>query len=331
MASLALRSDFRSNAAMMRFVFSMSICVAGLACSSRAPSTNANAVEPRDRSSGQESAAVANVPTPERPEIASPLPSGAQPVAAPATPPAAARGRIVVDHRNADPASIPAQYLDAVRQLDIFWGRQSVGGNIVQGLELLSSQNASRYALALQYLNPAETGVYGVRDLLGVFELGINGQPSSKTEAFRRDIAERGFGERVDVAMMKFCYVDFGEGLDDPNRTFENYRTAMETLERAYPQVRFVWWTAPIMTTGLAARDTFNAKVRAYTAANSKILFDIADIESHNPQGAPVRRSGLEAMHPAYSVDGGHLSEEGQRRAAGAFWVLMARIAGWPG
>jgi hypothetical protein len=87
----------------------------------------------------------------------------------------------------------------------------------------------------------------------------------------------------------------------------------------------------PIMTEGSAERDAFNHSVRAYCQANGKLLFDIADIEAHDPAGNHLLDGANERLDPDYSSDGGHLNETGARRVASALWWLMARIAGWDG
>jgi hypothetical protein len=60
------------------------------------------------------------------------------------------------------------------------------------------------------------------------------------------------------------------------------------------------------------------------------VLFDIADIESHNAAGVKrVDGNGRELMWDEWTSDGGHLSAAGSQRVASALWWLMARIAGW--
>ena len=105
----------------------------------------------------------------------------------------------------------------------------------------------------------------------------------------------------------------------------------MTYLEAKYPGVKFVWWTMPIKTEGDKIRDEYNRLVRDYTRANNKRLFDIADIESHDPTGTAITNNNYPAQFEGYSSDGGHLNEEGSQRVALAWWQMMARLAGWNG
>ena len=123
-----------------------------------------------------------------------------------------------------------------------------------------------------------------------------------------------------DALTMKYCYVD--DGAD-----FTYYRDVMLDLESDFPDAIFVWWTMPIRTVGNADRDAFNAAVRTYCQANNKLLFDIADIESHDPAGNAITDGGYEAMYAAYTYDGGHLNETGRQRVAEAFWHLAYEIS----
>ena len=92
---------------------------------------------------------------------------------------------------------------------------------------------------------------------------------------------------------------------------------------------------------GLARRSeietqNFNERMRIYAAVNDKVLFDLADIESHAPNGSPCfdnAGQGIEAICADYTneVNAGHLNAVGRLRLVKTFWVLMARMAGWEG
>jgi hypothetical protein len=143
------------------------------------------------------------------------------------------------------------------------------------------------------------------------------------------------------VLGMKFCYVDGW------NQDFTYYRDHMLELEKKYPDMIFIWSTSALWNEpGSACQDNgfnscqniaeFNQQVRAYAISNHKPLYDLADIESHDPDGNLCLVSGYEGLCNVYSNDyggggGGHPDIDGSIRLAKGFWWLMARISGWNG
>ena len=130
----------------------------------------------------------------------------------------------------------------------------------------------------------------------------------------------------------------------------------LEELEDRYPEKTFFYWTTSLArNVGSPDATNFNNQMRQYVIANNKILFDVADIESYDDRGNPCydNRDGVEFCgkqgcenysndqldYPAIcqdyttEIDGGHLGtvSAGRIRLAKAYWVLMARIAGWDG
>jgi hypothetical protein len=232
----------------------------------------------------------------------------------------------IIDHTCIDVSDniIPQTYLNSARSLDILFNHQSVGYNIIEGLQSLADLNPTRYSYVNENWPSADW--YDTSDGLGDFTAGDNGDPQSKVNGFDALLRTDGYGAHVDVAYMKFCFVD---NTTSASQIWNWYRTAMLNLETTFPSVQFVWWTMPIMTDGDAIRDQFNTLVRTFCSANNKILFDIADIECHNPSGALVTNNGYQAMYAGYTDDGGHLKEAGRLRVARATWWLWARCAGW--
>jgi len=114
----------------------------------------------------------------------------------------------------------------------------------------------------------------------------------------------------------------------------------LENLELRHPDITVIWWTIAL------ARQTdphildFNQNMRDYALENQKFLMDIADIESHRPDGTPCtgidtteNPTNLTAICPEYvnEVFAGHLNAYGRTRMAKAIWVMMAMLAGWDG
>lgn len=129
-----------------------------------------------------------------------------------------------------------------------------------------------------------------------------------------------------------------------------------EAFEAQHPNKVFIYWTTSLARgIGNSVSTEFNEMMRDYAIANDKPLFDVADILSHDPDGNPCydNRDGVPydngnnsenypndghnypaiCQHYTTETDGGHLGRvsAGKIRVAKAFWVLMARIAGWNG
>jgi len=219
-------------------------------------------------------------------------------------------GPIIIDHSCVDASRIPDAAMKTARALKLALRHASVGGNISDGLDDLASAN-SRYNRAnLVFINRGNPGWQAKIDDLESFA-------AQNSAAYN-------------VISMKFCFID-------EDASWTAYRDAMVQLQAAYPGVTFVWWTMPIMTpswsgdTAPGLRYAFNQNVRAWCASHSNaVLFDIADIESHNPAGTEVQDTdGIPAMYSDYSSDGGHLNTTGRDRVASAFWWMVARVSGW--
>ncbi|MBN2491571.1 MAG: hypothetical protein JXQ29_12045, partial [Planctomycetes bacterium] len=242
--------------------------------------------------------------------------------------------QILVDHTTVDDARIPQTYLDPVRTLDIFFVHASVGMGMVAGLKSLSTASPSRYALTLGGLGTPATwfdtnnGLVENGDWAG---LGGNGNPLGKIKGFDELIRNHGYGARADIAFMKFCYIDFMSSTNVA-QVWAAYRDTLTALEAAYPKVTFVWLTAALNALGTEGkvRADFNQCVRDHCRTHGKPLFDLAAIESHDPDGNLARDDhGNETIYAGYTDDNGHLAAAGRDRVARALWWLFARIAGW--
>ncbi len=211
---------------------------------------------------------------------------------------------IKADHTTVEAGAIPDESVAAARALRMSFSHASVGGNIWSGLQALAEDDP-----AYEFPNWTDNN---------------RGNPgwAAKISEFEAWVDEH--AAEYEVFQNKFCYID-------PGADFATYRDSMVGLAEQYPEKTFVWWTIPVVTDDgdNPARATFNEQVRDYCAANDVPLFDIADIESHRSDGTGVTASGVEALDPDQSSDGGHLNELGASRAAQAQWALMAQIAGW--
>ena len=255
---------------------------------------------------------------------------------------------MVIDHNSIDQfAFIPNQYISAASQVRQLFRHASVGDNISQGLDCLMNNTQPRPYSCDSGL-PESQIIYDPKFNRNNWLFEFHQPPPSQNPGWFEKISL--FTNRVDalgsnspytVYGFKFGYVDGVSGTTIEDEFFRypdgTYPTIydLEALEDRHPNRTFVYWTMGLArSVGTPESASFNSQMRAYASANNKILFDIADIQSHRPDGTPCygnQGNGIEALCDEYTdeVNGGHLNSLGMQRMAKAYWVLMARLAGW--
>jgi hypothetical protein len=225
----------------------------------------------------------------------------------------------------------------------IYFGHQSVGANIVEGLAELERAHP-KFALRIVGADGADSGSGG---FFAQALVGTNGRPASKTEAFAA-VMNGPLGSRLDIAFHKYCFVDVTERTD-VDRTFRDYRDAMARLRTAFPSVVFVHVTTPVTTvqTGPKAwmkrllgrapagyrdnlnRQRFNDLMRR-EYRGSEPLFDLAAVESTSPGGDAedivLDGERAEVLYPPFASDGAHLNVVGRQRVAEELLVFLAGV-----
>ncbi len=168
-----------------------------------------------------------------------------------------------------------------------------------------------------------------------------------------------------DVLSFQFTYLNVAAGSSaakfftrlpgDYDDAYDLEREIEAVLERADPPRVFVYWTTSLAR-GIGTRESeeFNAAMRRWCRERGRILFDFADIQAHDMRGRPCfdNRDGVPYTAPNGSrgenhpddgkqypaicqentteADGGHLATaQGLVSIAKAFWIVMARVAGW--
>jgi hypothetical protein len=220
---------------------------------------------------------------------------------------------------------------DALRSLAgkrVYFAHQSVGRNILSGLEQVSGADSLK---VVKTREPAT--VQG--PALVHFDAGRNEHPETKNVDFLAVLDARA-GRDSGIAMMKYCFLDMA--LDtDVQQLFANYRRTVEQVRTKHPDVTVVHVTMPLTTdaTGPKAaikrllgrptardanlkRNEYNALLRAQFA--NEPVFDIAALESTRPDGtrqqATLRGQTVYSLVPEYTDDGGHLKPEPSARFA---------------
>lgn len=226
--------------------------------------------------------------------------------------------------------------LRTLSEARILLGHQSVGRNILAGLESLSVEAGVPLRIVEVTGAPPD-------DEPGIFHsnIGENGDPDSKCEVFGRLLTAYDEPE-YDLAMMKFCYADLGR--DTPLEVaamIDRYARLVDEVRKKRPDIGFVHITMPLrrdplgkktfvkrlvgMSTSTDAdnmlRNAFNDALRG--RFGHEPMFDLAAVESTLPDGtrSSFENDGISfyTLAPAYAADGGHLNELARRRAAIAF------------
>jgi hypothetical protein len=227
--------------------------------------------------------------------------------------------------------------LERIAHERIYFGHQSVGANLIDGLRELAGQEG----VALRIAETPQASAVGPATFGHTF-VAQNGEPLKKLESFRAALG----AASVDIALLKFCYVDISADTD-VKALFERYQATIAELRAKNPRTTFIHVTLPLteVQTGPKAlakrmlgrapygtienvrRDEYNELLRKAYAGREPI-FDLARIESTAPDGTLVKVSWqgtvAPAMAPAYTDDGGHLNAMGRLRAARELVAVLA-------
>lgn len=284
---------------------------------------------------------------------------------------------IVVDHTSIDDFDrIPDAYVQAAEVLDMIFVDRSVGMNISDGLTCLSYPShdaAPNNCVRYEHVDPSfsvSPSVVSWNRPGGYDRSRWDYAPwpdncsewYTKIECYMNLVRPQ--INNYDVLSFQYSYLEVGEGstiADLPGGFFSNNGSHLDVYDLAafeaqYPNKVFIYWTSSLSRgIGSSVSQSFNDQMRNYAISNEKVLFDVADILSHDPNGNPCydNRDGVPysngnnsenhpddgqnllaiCQHYTTETDGGHLGSvsAGKIRVAKAFWVLMARIAGWDG
>lgn len=236
-------------------------------------------------------------------------------------------------------SDVPAQRWKDLAQRRIYFGHQSVGGNLMQGVQEVLSEHPE---ISLDVVETRDPRAFD-RPVFAHSTLGDNRDPTSKCDAFRQVMVD-GVGELVDIAFVKFCYVDIAQDTDI-EALFTTYESMVQEVEMRFPSAVIVHVTVPLkaMPGGPKGfvkhmlgrdgalenvrRDQFNSLLRSQYDGKEP-LFDLALFESMAPDGRQSVFSYQGYVYPSlysgYTDDGGHLNEPGRRHVATQLLVFLA-------
>ena len=188
--------------------------------------------------------------------------------------------------------------MERLTQATIYFGHQSVGENIMEGVKELIGRDPRLKLKIVENAAPErlESGFFYHGPI------GKNENPASKIDDFAARI-KAGVGGQAGVAFFKFCYIDImaSRNIDE---LFSRYQKVMAELKASYPKTTFIHVTVPltVVQTGPkvfikkmigrapggfednAKRNEYNRKLRSAYGGKEPI-FDLAQIESTYTDG----------------------------------------------
>jgi|SaaInlV_120m_DNA_4_1040238.scaffolds.fasta_scaffold01049_8 predicted HAD superfamily Cof-like phosphohydrolase len=242
---------------------------------------------------------------------------------------------------------IPESVWNKIAEKKIYFGHQSVGYNLLDGIRDLMAENP---LIKLKLVETRDSANFNA-PLFAHSTVGENENPQTKINDFT-DVLEKGVGEKADIAFFKFCYLDFRGGVD-PEKIFNQYKVSVSNLQEKYPGIKLIHSTVPLTSqqTGPKAwvkkiigkplrgfdgnikRNEFNDLMRA-EYNKSALVFDLAKIESTATSGerASFNRdnSNIYTLVPEFTDDGSHLNETGRKIVANDFLFFLANLVDSP-
>jgi len=243
--------------------------------------------------------------------------------------------------------AIPGAYWQKLAEKRVFFGHQSVGENIIDGVVEIVGEHPE---IDLNIVESSDFDSINDGAILHD-KIGRNTRFKSKLLAFKR-VLDSSKSQKIDIAILKFCYIDVRRD-SNPEELFDQYVSTLSSLEERHPDTTFVHSTVPIearnapVTRALKeaiktligrpgvvddnrVRQRYNELLRS-TFGGRELVFDIARYEAVGPEGSLSYRvfdsERVVLMDGRYSDDGGHLNKVGRRKVAEQLMVTLALAA----
>ena len=221
----------------------------------------------------------------------------------------------------------------------IYFGHQSVGANVLEGLRELGGTRAPSIVRSRNVDSVSGPGIIE-------FAIGENGDALSKARDFA-SVLDQTRAAAPAIALFKYCYLDITPATDVA-ALFSAHRDTVRALQARHPELTFVHVTAPLTTIEPASkllikrllgkpssrdvnrrRNEFNAMVRREFATEP--IFDLARVESSRPDGSraafTLASDTIYTLAPDLTDDGGHLNAAGRRAAAVELVSVLSAVA----
>lgn len=209
---------------------------------------------------------------------------------------------------------------------NIFFGHQSVGNNILDGIKTLSVEDKLPIVIidnSVKSITPGKINIFHKK-------IGKNEDPVSKIKDFSTSLNNLTKKVNVDIAMMKLCFYDFNKNTD-VGEVFDKYKSTMNELKSEHKNITFIHITTPLVENSktykyyikkLIGKEIYNEatnKIRMeynnllLNEYDKKYIFDLAYVESVPENNDKNQRLSEYLLRDEYTSDGGHLNERGQK------------------
>lgn len=232
--------------------------------------------------------------------------------------------------------AVSASEWQALSKSRVVFAHQSVGQNILDGIQSLAKQAGIAIPIEKSRGPITHSGITH-------FFVGENGDPASKLKDFSIAMGG-GAAQGADIALVKFCYLDFTEH-SDATDAGQKYIATLDRLSQQFPKVTFVAVTAPLTIaqsgpkawikrvlgrtpsgySDNARRLEFNSLLRARYEKRGH-LFDLARIEAIGADTIEHEGKTIEVLNRAYTFDDGHLNTQAERIVAAHLIKLLTAI-----
>jgi hypothetical protein len=251
--------------------------------------------------------------------------------------------QVVIDHRCVDPSKLPASFVEKAKaKFKVAYGHTSHGSQLVSGMEAM--------AAADPLYKFGRNAAPGSLSLLDGMPKGDLGNPDRTTWADRTRELLNGSGKDRNLVLWSWC----GQVSKSSEGDIDGYLERMESLEREFPSVTFVYMTGHLDGSGKDGNlNKRNEQIRKFCQERKKVLFDFADIESYAPgSGTNLMERGANdacaydgrkrnwaeewlAENPgnkyALPAKAAHSQPLNGAMKGVAFWWMLARLSGWDG
>jgi hypothetical protein len=257
-----------------------------------------------------------------------------------------------VDHHCADNSQIPEYWIDNVKSnIRVHYAHTSHGSQLITGLNVLETQNTNFRCATDSCALPSEAGALRIYD--GQIDDDYITPDLYWDGGDALDLTRRVLSNNPSINVSQWAWC--GQVSTASSSYIQTYLTNLNALSKIFTNVTFVYMTGHLDGSGANGNlNSRNNQIRQYCRDNNKALYDFADIERFDPDGADYLDIGGGGgdgdgcqydsgnwgvewcdAHPdsplCASCECAHSQPLNCNLKGRAFWWLLARIAGWPG